>query len=70
MVNAQEWLDKNYPKETRSEITELDINRKKLEGELKLEGFINLQEIICSWNELTKFDLSDCQKINLLKLCG
>ena len=31
MVNAQEWLNQNYPNETRSKITDLDISSKGLE---------------------------------------
>lgn len=43
MVNAQEWLDDNYPKETRKEIKELYIgSSNRLEGSLKLEEFTNL----------------------------
>ena len=44
MVNAQEWLNKEYPLEKRIEITDLNINGKVLEGELKLTGFFKLKK--------------------------
>jgi hypothetical protein len=71
MVNAQEWLDKNYPKEERGEIKELDISVRKLllfrlEGSLNFEGFINLERLICWGNKLTSLDLSMC--VNLKEL--
>ena len=52
MVNAQEWLDQNYPKEIRGEIKELNISRKNLEGGLELEDFANLEKLDCSFNKL------------------
>ncbi|RIA83210.1 hypothetical protein C1645_474133 [Glomus cerebriforme] len=73
MVNAQEWLDRNYPKETRSNIIELNISKayntpvnEYLNGSLKLEGFINLKELDCCRNNITSLDVDD--NINLKKL--
>jgi len=44
MVNAQEYLNKNYPtKEERKNIKELKINKKNLEGNLDLSDFVNLE---------------------------
>jgi len=34
MVNAQDWLNQNYPNETREQLTELDVSNKNLEGVL------------------------------------
>ena len=50
MVNAREWLDKNYPKKERNEVKKLDISnrRHELTGSLNLEGFDNLEELDCS----------------------
>jgi len=53
MVNAQKWLDANYPKEIRSEIKNLYIREKELEGLLDLSDFVNLEELDCSKNWLT-----------------
>ena len=39
MTNAQEWLDKNYPKNRRNEVYEIYLNEPSLEGELDLEDF-------------------------------
>src|ERR1044072_5307216 len=70
MVNAQEWLGKNYPKEERSEITELSIGHKYLEGELGLNDFINLEKVYCRDNQLINLTLPNyCP--NLTKIdCG
>ena len=61
MVNAQEWLDKEYPLAERSKITELDIYNKNLTGELKLLGFSDsLSFLTCGSNNLTNLDVSNC----------
>jgi hypothetical protein len=66
MVNAQEWLDREYPKENRTEITELDIRGKNLEGVLDLSDFSSLETLWCSSNQLTNLNLSNCGKLNEL----
>ncbi|CFW93055.1 putative Non-specific protein-tyrosine kinase [endosymbiont DhMRE of Dentiscutata heterogama] len=38
-TNAQEWLDKEYPKKQRSEVTEIYLTEPSLEGELDLGSF-------------------------------
>ena len=58
MVNAQQWLDKNYPKHTRKQVTRLDISNRDLEGGLNLEGFENLEYFNGSKNFLTSLDIS------------
>jgi hypothetical protein len=40
MVNAQEWLDKKYPKEKRREIEKVYLSEPTLTGELDLSDFI------------------------------
>lgn len=80
MVNAQEWLDKEYPASRRSEKTELDISKGKikkwlihdstLKGDLKLEGFTNLRTLNCSGHELTNLDVSGCQFLTDLDCQG
>ena len=47
MVNAQEWLDKEYPLENRNQVKQLNIYNKNLTGELKLDGFSNLTKLYC-----------------------
>ena len=59
MVKAQIWLDNKYPIQERNQITKLDISEKKLEGDLKLENFVNLKELDCGSNQLTGLDLSN-----------
>src|SRR5437763_2875174 len=66
MVNAQEWFDENCPKEKRKEITELSIRRQNLRGSLNLEGFVNLEILICYENQLTNLNLSDCGNLQVL----
>jgi serine/threonine protein kinase len=51
---------------TRSEITELDISNKKLEGILNLNDFPNLKELCCSYNKLTSLDCSNCEKLEVI----
>jgi len=59
-------MNQNYPKEERKNITNLEINDKKLEGHLDLSDFVNLEELDCSENELTSIDLSNNRKIKLI----
>jgi len=66
MVNAQQWLDENYPKEKRSEIKDLEIGNKRLKGFLDLSDFINLKNLNCASSKITSLDLSNC--INLKRL--
>lgn len=63
MVNAQEWLDKEYPQAQRKEIKKLDISNKDLEGSLNLDDFISLEELRCFGNRLTSLDLKNCRKL-------
>ncbi|CAG8597011.1 27847_t:CDS:2 [Gigaspora margarita] len=44
-IPAQEYLDKEYPKEKREEIKELRMDNKGLEGNLDLPDFTNLEEL-------------------------
>ena len=66
MVKAQEWLDKNYPKEKRGEILSLNIGSKKLEGSLDLSDFVNLKELNCRYNQLISLDISNCKKLIII----
>src|SRR6185312_9433846 len=66
MVNAQEYLDQNYPKEERKNIKGLEINDKNLEGHLDLRDFVNLEGLKCSENELTSIDLSNNRKLEVI----
>lgn len=67
MVNAQEWLDKEYPLEKRTTITELNVNGKELEGKLKLTDFFKLKKLDCAWNKLTGLDLSNCHELTWIE---
>jgi len=63
MVNAQQWLDYNYPKHKRNQYRDLDISNKNLEGSLKLERFVNLGKLSCEKNKLTNLDVGDCPEL-------
>lgn len=65
MVNITEWLNQNYPKETRAQITELDISSKNLEGSFVAEGFTNLRKANLSFNMITGINVNDC--INVIE---
>lgn len=54
MVNAQEYLDQNYPKEKRLGITTLNISSQDLEDSLNLSDFPNLEELDCSDNRISE----------------
>ncbi|KLL03087.1 MAG: hypothetical protein MRECE_18c016 [Mycoplasmataceae bacterium CE_OT135] len=66
MVNAQEWLDKEYPKEQRNTIKRLGISIKSFTGNLDLSDFINLEELNCGSNKLTTLNLTNCQQLKIL----
>ncbi|CAG8493776.1 4189_t:CDS:1 [Scutellospora calospora] len=77
MVNAQEWLDKNYLKDTRGrrrnslrkerrDINELDISNKNLEGHLDLNDFVNLTKLDCQNNQINGINFSNCSKLSLV----
>ncbi|CAG8770859.1 18029_t:CDS:2 [Racocetra persica] len=69
MVNAQEYINQKYPKEKRSEITELDINEKTLEGDLDLTDFIQLIKLDLSNNYLTRIIFpTDARKLIYLDI--
>ena len=67
MVNAQEWLDANYPKSQRKQITELDISNQNLHGSLKLEGFANLEIINSENNQLIELNIKNCSNLRKIR---
>lgn len=72
--NAQEYLDKKYPKEKRNEVKELslvgikDVGWELLTGKLDLSDFVNLKYLDCSDNQLTDLNLSNCSQLEKLYL--
>lgn len=78
-INAQKWLDQNFPKNQRNKINKLIIsgwdskNERenpawiKLTGKLDLSDFVNLRELDCSNNMLTNLEISKCSKLTSLK---
>jgi Leucine-rich repeat (LRR) protein len=68
MVKVQEWLDENYPKAERKNITELRIRQKNLEGHLNLQDFVSLEFLDCSQNQLTSLDLSKNLKLEVVNI--
>ncbi|CAG8758653.1 23979_t:CDS:1 [Racocetra persica] len=78
MVNAQTWLDQNYPAnsacirvedkenygKTRDKIVNLDISQQNLESSLYLNiSFSNLKKLNCSFNSLIKISLDFLQNL-------
>ena len=62
---SQYWLDYYYPREKRSEITELhDIRQENLEGSLVIANWPNLESILCWGNKLTSFTITNCPNLN------
>jgi len=46
-----------------AKIYSLNISNKKLEGDLNLEGFVNLEILNCGENMLTSLELSNCKQL-------
>jgi len=71
---VQEYLDIFYPKEKRSEITELSIDYRNLQGNLDLSGFVNLKTLSCRNNKLPSLDflatLKNPEKLTRLDIYG
>jgi len=63
---AQKWLDSHYPKKKKSEVVELNIFNKNLEGPLDLSDFVNLEELNCSRNKITSLDIRKCSNLVFL----
>lgn len=56
MLKVQQWLEsqeKYNTKEKRGKVKELDISGKGLEDDLDLSEFINLENLDCSYNQLS-----------------
>src|SRR5947209_11804232 len=60
-------FSKNINEEKKEKITVLDISDQELKEELSLEGFENLQVLICSHNELTKINFDKESLKNLIR---
>lgn len=66
MVNAQEWLDRYYPKEVRNSIKKLCTER-NLEGHLDLRDFVNLETLECSFNLITKLCITGLEQLKSIR---
>ena len=64
MISAQEWIEKNYSHESRSEIKEIYLNEPNLEGELDLGEFTywDLKVLISLRIDKTKITLKNLSK--------
>ncbi|WNE41191.1 MAG: Chromosome partition protein Smc [Mycoplasmataceae bacterium] len=70
MPNAQEYLDQNYLKERRKGIKNLVVRNEGLNGELDLSEFVNLEYLHCSYNQLTKINVSNCKELIMVACSG
>jgi len=86
MVNAQEWLDKNYPNElVKREVKELaaslytiddqgnqyeKVFKEELENSLIINNLINLKKLYLCSNKLTKLVIINCSEIELISCSG
>src|SRR5436190_22050741 len=67
MVNAQEYINQNYPtKEKREKTTKLKINKENLENNLDLSDFVNLEQLDCCNNEITRLKLTGLKNLYYL----
>ena len=60
MVNAQEYIEKNFDKET----TKIHVPEKNLEGKLDLSGYPHLEHLFIDSNPITELDLTNNKKLN------
>src|SRR5579862_553137 len=66
--NAQDYLNQKYPvEEERKNVKKLDISNQKLEGDLDLSDFINLETLDCSHNKLTNLDLTNLTQLEEIR---
>jgi hypothetical protein len=66
MVNAQEWLDKNYPNKQETKEIKLDY-REQVQGKLTISDYLNLERInIISQENLTQLQINDCPQLKQL----
>ncbi|WNE40890.1 MAG: hypothetical protein mread185_000347 [Mycoplasmataceae bacterium] len=69
MVKAQDWLEQNYPRKIRNNISNLDISNRNLEGDLIVERFYNLKSFSCPYNKISSISIRDCKDIEIID-CG
>ncbi|CAB5388589.1 unnamed protein product [Rhizophagus irregularis] len=68
-ANIRKYINKRYPtKSDKEKENKLIIDNKNLEFHLDLSEFVNLEELICSKNQLTSLDITSCNQLNELKL--
>ncbi|CAB5386186.1 unnamed protein product [Rhizophagus irregularis] len=76
-TNTRKYINKRYPtKSDKEKENKLIIDNKNLEFYLDLSEFVNLEELICSKNQLTSLDISknkqlteiDCSQNKLVSL--
>ena len=63
MISAQEYINNNFPKQGRLNITDLEISQKNLEGHLDLRDFADLRTLDCYNSQLTSLNLGNCLKL-------
>lgn len=63
MVKAQEYIENKYPWTIQKQLKKLDISNQSLEGVLDLGEFVELEELNCSSNCLTKLNLFSCKNL-------
>jgi hypothetical protein len=68
MVNAQEYLDSNYPKGGVREATEeeIDLSNRSLVGWLNFGGFTNVYKLNFSFNEIAGLGFGGEKKLEVL----
>ncbi|CAI2180950.1 14915_t:CDS:2 [Funneliformis geosporum] len=76
-TNAQEYINQKYPTpKDKANCRVLDISsyhwqhnsqgrKEKLTGSLSLQGFINLKQLNCSFNQISEIDVNDCHQLEM-----
>ena len=67
-VQAQEYTNKQYPTyKEREKLTELDISRKDLQGDLDLVDFVSLEKLDCWDNKLSSLNIKNCSLLEEIR---
>ncbi|WNE41598.1 MAG: hypothetical protein AM1032_000338 [Mycoplasmataceae bacterium] len=67
-IRESEYSQNNNFSKKRSEITKLNLSKQQLKGSLDLFGFISLEKLNCSDNQLISLEINNCYKLKELNV--
>jgi len=60
---AQDYINNKYPINVREHVKKLDLKDLGLTGSLNVNSFTNLEDIDCSYNEITNLRVNTLEKL-------